>query len=184
MKVRSRYSRVFLTGFMGSGKSTVGPILANSVGYDFVDLDGLIEASEGRAIREIFQTDGEAYFRRRELEEIQRLSQRPKLVVSLGGGTLIQAETYRLIRSSGLLVYLKISPEQVFRRVRHRDDRPLLSDPQGRPLSTAELKARISQLYRERETLYASADITVESDPRQVGVTVDRVVREIASQLQ
>jgi len=180
MTTAARYSRVFLTGFMGSGKSTVGPILANSVGYGFEDLDALIEGAEGCSISEIFRIHGEVYFRRREREEVLRLCRQSRLVVSLGGGTLVEPETYRLIRSSGLLVYLKLSPEDVYQRVRHRDDRPLLADPEGRRLSPQELKARIEHLLRQREVLYASADITVESDARRVGVTVDRVVREIA----
>jgi shikimate kinase len=180
----ARYNRVFLTGFMGSGKSTVGPILANSVGYDFVDLDALIEAAEGCSISEIFRTRGEAYFRQREQEEILRLSVRPKLIVALGGGTLVVPETSRIIRSSGVLVYLKLSPEQVYQRVRHRGERPLLADVEGGRLSPDELKARIEHLYRQREALYASADITVESDARRVAVTVDRVVRELASLLE
>jgi len=176
----ARYSRVFLTGFMGSGKSTVGPILANSVGYDFVDLDAVIEGAEGCSISEIFRERGEVYFRRREREEVLRLCRKSRLVVSLGGGTLVQPETYQLIRSSGLLVYLKLSPEDVYQRVRHRDNRPLLADPEGGRLSAQELKARIEHLLRQREELYASADITVESDTRRVGVTVDRLVHEIA----
>ena len=179
MSPSSRHSRVFLTGFMGSGKSTVGPILANSIGYEFVDLDGLIEAADGCSIAQMFQRRGEAYFRGREHQELLRLCERTRLVVSLGGGTLGQPDTYRLVRSSGLLVYLKLSPEEVYQRVRHRDDRPLLADPQGRRLSPDQLRARIEQLYREREVLYASADITIESDARRVGVTVDRLVREL-----
>jgi shikimate kinase len=113
-----------------------------------------------------------------------RLSARPRLVVALGGGTLVVPETSRIIHSSGVLVYLKLSPEQVYQRVRHRDDRPLLADPQGGRLSPDELKARIEHLYRQREALYASADIAVESDARRVGVTVDRVMRELAPLLE
>jgi len=179
MSPSSRHRRVFLTGFMGSGKSTVGPILANSIGYDFVDLDSLIEAADGCSIAEMFRTRGEEYFRKREHEELLLLCKRSRLVVSLGGGTLGQPDTYGLVRSSGLLVYLKLSAEEVYQRVRHRDDRPLLADPGGQRLSPEQLRARIEQLYREREVLYASADITVESDARHVGVTVDRLVREL-----
>lgn len=183
MSAGLRYTRVFLTGFMGSGKSTVGPILANTVGYEFVDLDARIEAAEGRSIRAIFQSDGEGYFRAREHEEIAQLCTRSRLVVALGGGSLVQPKTYRLIRASGLVVYLKLSPDQLFQRVRHNDDRPLLSGPEGQRLTAAELKERIAQLYRQREKLYASADIIVESDARKVGVTVDRIMRELRRHL-
>jgi shikimate kinase len=169
---------------MGSGKSTVGPILANSIAYDFVDLDAAIERIEGRSISEIFRLHGERYFRQREREELIRMCVPTRLVIALGGGTLVQPETYRFIRASGLLVYLRLSPEELYRRVRHKDDRPLLTDAEGRRLRPEELKARIQTLYHERETLYASADITVESDIRRVGVTADRVARELASRLR
>jgi shikimate kinase len=183
MSAGPHYTRVFLTGFMGSGKSTVGPILANSVGYDFVDLDAQIEAAEGRSIRDIFRSEGEAHFRALEREEIARLCTRSRLVVALGGGTLVQPETHRLIRASGVLVYLKLSPDQLFQRVRRNEDRPLLSGPEGQHLTGPELKERIAQLYRQREELYASADIIVESDARSVGVTVERIVRELRRHL-
>ena len=169
--------RIYLTGFMGSGKSTIGPILANTLGYDFADVDRVVEKSEGLAVKEIFREKGEAYFREKEFQALLTLSVRPHLVISLGGGTLVQPAAFELIRSTGILVYLKMSPDEVMRRLQHRTDRPLLLDAEGGKLPEDELRARIEILYQERSPLYEAADVVVTTDETRVGMTVDRIVK-------
>jgi shikimate kinase len=169
--------RIYLTGFMGSGKSTIGPILANTIGYDFADIDRVVEQAEGSPVSRIFREQGEAYFRARELAALHTLCVRPRLVVSLGGGTLVQPAAYQLIRSTGILVYLKMSPEEVMRRLAHRTDRPLLLGADGEKLPEEQLRARIERLYGERAALYESADVVVPTDETRVGMTVDRIVK-------
>ena len=169
--------RIYLTGFMGSGKSTIGPILANTLGYDFADVDRVVERAEGRTVGELFRERGEEYFRRRELEALLSLSTRPHMVISLGGGTLVQPEAFRIIRSSGILVYLKMSLDEVVRRLQHRTDRPLLLGAEGQRLPEDQLRARVEALYRERSHLYEEADVVVTTDETRVGVMVDRIVR-------
>lgn len=171
--------RIYLTGFMGSGKSTIGPILANTLGYDFADVDRIVEQAEGFAVSQIFREKGEAYFRERELQALQSLSVRPHLVVSLGGGTLVQPAAFHLVRTTGILVYLKMSPEEVMRRLHHRTDRPLLLGADGERLPEEELRARIEKLYHERSSLYEAADVVVTTDETRVGMTVDRIVKLI-----
>jgi len=180
----NRRERIYLTGFMGSGKSTIGPILANTIGYEFVDLDRSIENAQGMTIVEIFRNRGQESFRDLERDELLRLSRRGRTVVSLGGGTLTSAESHRIVRQSGILVYLKIDAAELVGRLRHRDDRPLLSGPSGQRLSPEELRARIESLYRERAPVYESADLTVVVDRSRVGITVDRVVRALAPLLR
>lgn len=179
-----RRERVYLTGFMGSGKSTIGPILANTIGFDFVDLDRAIEESEGKSVTRVFQEDGEQYFRGVERSMLERLSTRPNLVVSLGGGTLSDRASLATVTSSGILVYIKISTELLFKRLQNRSDRPLLMGSDGNRLSGPELRERIESLAREREPLYAHADVTIEADERRVGITVDRVVRILTPYLR
>jgi shikimate kinase len=179
----ARKDRVYLTGFMGSGKSTLGPILANSIGYAFVDLDKAIEERERMSVREIFRVKGEHHFREREKKELQHVSTAPRTVIALGGGTLVDPENNRIVASTGLLVYLKLSREEVFQRLRHRSDRPMLADLDGDPLPEPLLRERIERLYREREPLYAAADVTILTDETRVGVTVDRLVRLLRSVL-
>jgi shikimate kinase len=113
-----------------------------------------------------------------------RLSTRPNLVVSLGGGTLSDRASLATVTSSGILVYIKISTELLFKRLQNRSDRPLLMGSDGNRLTGPELRERIERLAREREPLYARADVTIEADERRVGITVDRVVRILTPYLR
>lgn len=176
----AKRSRVYLTGFMGSGKSTIGPILANCLAYDFMDLDREIELEEGSSIARIFRDRGEEYFRRKEKEWVLHLSTRPHTVISLGGGALVDQESYRIVRQSGLLIYLQLPPDELYERLRRQIHRPLLTDNRGRFLRGAELRARIETLYRERHTLYESADLTIATDQVGVGITVDGILKKIS----
>ncbi len=180
----SRRDRIYITGFMGSGKSTVGPRLASALGYDYIDIDEAIERAEGRSVREIFEEKGERYFRALERDLVQKIAHAPRLVVSLGGGTLMDPDNYLDVSGSGIIVYLKAAPEQLFRRLQTKADRPMLMDISGRGLSEEELRIRIQQLYHAREQVYTRADITVESGEHDVGATVDLIVKQIAAILE
>jgi shikimate kinase len=179
-----RRDRIYLTGFMGCGKSTIGPILANTIGYNFVDVDKHIEQLDGRSINEIFSVEGEKRFRDLERAVLLKVSALPRTVISLGGGTMTIAENLELILGTGLVVYLKITPEQLFHRLRHRSDRPLLRGADGNQLSDDELKARIQHLYEARESLYARANIVVPTDGTKLGLTVDNIVKRISGLIQ
>jgi shikimate kinase len=172
--------RIYLTGFMGCGKSTVGPILANTLGYDFVDVDRTIEEAEGISIGEMFRLRGEDFFRRREREVIGQLPRDRKLVVALGGGAVVDPANRETLRTTGILVYLRVPRELLLKRLQHREDRPLLTDDGGSRLSEEDLRERIEALFRAREPFYAKADLIVDVDERHVGVTVDRVARSLA----
>jgi len=174
-----RKSLVYLTGFMGSGKSTIGPILANVLGYDFIDLDEHIEEREHRTVSDIFAENGEGYFRELEKAVIEELKQKSSTVISLGGGTITKVENLETIKSTGVLVYLKSSPQQIFRRMRNRLDRPLLRHPDGRPLSDRELMSRIQSTLALREVFYKQADVVVSTDGKKVGITVDEIARKL-----
>ena len=174
-----RKERVFLTGFMGSGKSTIGPILANTIGYEFVDLDRSIEEVEKESVSMIFRDHGEEYFRSRERTMLAKACGMMHVVVALGGGTLADEQNLQLVHASGVLVYLKLSREQVFLRLRRRNDRPLLSGPDGMPIDDKQLHKRIEDLYEAREPLYATADLTVQTDESRLGVTVDALVHRL-----
>jgi shikimate kinase len=179
-----RKDRIYLTGFMGCGKSTIGPILANSIGYDFVDVDRQIEQLEGRSINEIFTERGEKHFRDLERSVLMKVSILPRTVVSLGGGTMTVAENLEVILATGLVIYLKITPEQLFHRLRHRSDRPLLRTADGSRLGDEELKTRIRLLYEAREPLYARAHIVVPSDGKKLGLTVDQIAKSLTGLIQ
>ncbi len=175
---------VYITGFMGSGKSTIGPILANTIGYDFLDIDRRIEEKEHRVIEEIFSTNGEKLFREVEREVLDTVSKLRSVVVSLGGGTITGSDNLHLVKTSGVLVYLKADPRQIFQRLRHRTDRPLLRGLDDSPLSDEQMMDRIRWLIRERNKFYSQADIVVETGDKKVGMTVDEIVRKIRNLIE
>jgi len=177
--VNKQHSLIFLTGFSGSGKSTIGPLLANSLGYEFVDLDQTIETDAGQTITRIFAENGEECFRKLEEQTLNRLVSRDNLVISLGGGVLENDQSYALIKKSGTLVYLKSPIKILARRLCNKTDRPLLKGEKGRKLSYEEIEKKISTIFAKREPRYENADITVETDIKRIGSTVEELTRKI-----
>lgn len=176
-----RKNLIYLTGFMGSGKSTLAPILANTLGYTYRDIDAEIERLTGKKVNEIFTDSGEAYFREVERKLLLDISAEAcECVVSLGGGTIASDANLQIIKSSGILVYLKADAEQIYQRVRSKTDRPLLKTPDGRRLGEEDLRSRIRQLLLQREPYYLQADVTIVTGDRRVGLTVDEIVRAVS----
>ncbi len=177
--MKREHTLIFLTGFSGSGKSTIGPLLANSLGYEFVDLDQSIEKSAGKSITKIFAENGEEYFRALELRSLTELVEQKRLVVSLGGGVLENDPSFALIQKSGTMVYLKSPSRILARRLCNKTDRPLLKGENGRKLSREEIEEKITTILAKREPRYTSADITVETDVKRIGSTVEELTRKI-----
>jgi len=178
MSVRKK-KLIYLTGFMGSGKSTIAPILANTLGYSFIDIDNEIQSVSGKKIPEFFTELGESRFRELERRLLDRASRSDECVVSLGGGTIANDANLALIKSSGILIYLKADVEQILHRLRNKTDRPLLISIDGEKLSAEELRQRVSALLAVRESYYNQADVTVRTDELTIGRTVDEIVRLI-----
>lgn len=156
---------IFLVGFMGSGKTTLGRPLATRLNYDFIDLDRAIETGEGRTISEIFATDGEAHFRALERKYLERvIAQYKTAVISTGGGTPCFGENMALMNAHGITVYLKIAPRMLANR--------LLAAKVRRPLvegkSPEELLRYIEETLTERETYYGQANVVVGNPSRDV----------------
>lgn len=170
---------IYLTGFMGSGKSTVGPILANTLGYEFLDIDKLIEQKADRPIVQLFDAVGEKGFRTLEREAINEIAGLDGYVVSLGGGTIANEENFKIIQQSGIIVYLQLSQEVILQRVKHKQDRPMLKDAMGNQLPPLELPKRIEELLGRRELFYGRADIVVSTDKKKIGPTVDAIVQRL-----
>lgn len=164
MSARGLPERIFLVGFMGAGKSTVGRALAERTGYGFLDTDAEVEARAGRSIEELFRAHGEGYFREREWEALLSVATRTRLVVATGGG-LFLAEAHRdFIRRHGVSVWLDAPLDLVWERCR---------DLPGRPLSTT--RAELAELLAARRDRYALADHRVpvgELDPAAIAAAV------------
>ena len=149
---------IFLCGFMATGKTKVGRILAQVLDRPFVDTDELIEEAAGKSIPEIFKQDGEAAFRRLEQECVVRASQMSGLVISLGGGAITQEVNWEVIRATGVCLCFRASAETIFERVSRNAERPLLAG-----LDDAGRMARIREMLAEREAYYSRADLFVTS---------------------
>jgi shikimate kinase len=184
MSQNTKNTLVYLTGFMGSGKSTIGPILANTLGYAFADVDRLIEQRTGKSVREIFAEDGEKNFRALERQALEELSTREHHIVSLGGGSLTDARNFELVQRSGILIYLYSSQEHLVKRLQHKTDRPTLVDEEGELLPVDQLRARVRQLYHARSPIYAQAHLTIHTDDQKVGKSVDEIVKKLSAYIK
>jgi shikimate kinase len=152
------HTRIFLLGFMGSGKSTHGRKIAQMMGYDFVDMDLWIEEVNGMTVPEIFNTRGEPFFREQEHIAIENLSKLERVVVATGGGAPCHGNNMELMKRSGLTIYLKLSPEALLSRLKvSKNKRPLL---EGK--SEEEMRQTIVEMLSERESFYAGADMIID----------------------
>ncbi len=149
--------RIFLIGFMGCGKSTVGRLLAQRLGWQFVDLDEEIVHHEGMPIEQIFALHGEPYFRDREALLLENLLAHKPAVIALGGGTPAQEAVWTVLQQ-GLVVYLRCHAEELFRRLKDDNNRPML----GR-VAPAERLLLIKNLLQQREPFYLRAQLIVDS---------------------
>jgi shikimate kinase len=165
---------VYLIGFMGAGKSTVGRILGEALGMEFLDTDQLVVERAGLPIPEIFSRFGEKYFRELEREVIDEIAGKRGLVVALGGGAPMDDENWRRLRGSGVTVYLRESPEVLAERLADDDTRPLLVGHSGEAR-----KERIRSLLASREPRYLEADVVVECRGRRPEDIAAEIIRRL-----
>ena len=150
---------IYFTGFMASGKTRIGKLLAEHLKRDYMDSDALIVKRAGKSIAEIFEQDGEAKFRELEKEAIREISQKKKTVVSLGGGAITQSENVHTVKNSGILVCMRADPEVLCERIGRSNSRPLMAglEPEAR-------LEKIKTMITEREKFYSLADFNIESN--------------------
>lgn len=164
---------LFLVGMMGAGKTTIGRSLARILNREFVDLDHELEARCGVRVSLIFDIEGEEGFRKRETTALEECSRRRGIVLATGGGAVLAAENRSYLKERGVVVYLRASAEELYRRVARDRNRPLLQ--------TADPKSRIRSLLEEREPLYEDvASLTFETG----SMPVTQVVRSLIPLLQ
>lgn len=160
--------RIVLTGFMGSGKSTVGPLIAARLGWTFIDVDNIIEAEAGTTIAQIFATRGEPAFRDLEHATIARLAQEQNLVLALGGGAIERDETRTLLLDSPetLLIHLEVELKTTLARCSGTEDtRPVLAD-----------QANLAARYERRLPFYRTAHISIRADDKTPNQLADAVI--------
>jgi shikimate kinase len=182
MLINPKRSIFYLTGFMGSGKSTIGRELAERLGLKFYDLDILIEERAKKSIAQIFEEDGASIFRAIEAEVLKDISKLSYCVVALGGGTIMDFENLILTQQTGFLICLSASTEETWNRVSETERRILLEGKRLRntdKVTSNDIAQRIEQLKQIREPFYDESDIFIDT----TNLTVDEVVSEIIAKL-
>jgi shikimate kinase len=160
---------IYLVGFMGAGKTSVGLRLAELLDWSFVDLDEEIEKGQGESIRSIFKIRGEARFRELERGELDKVSAGTRTVVALGGGTFCSDENRRIISSTGVSIWLDTPVETLYRRCAGDESRPLFTS-----------RSEMEQLLEKRRPFYEQSSLRIEAGD----LSVDALARQIFKQLE
>ncbi len=164
---------IVLVGFMGTGKSTVGKILAKRLNRTWIDVDQKIEENEKRKIAEIFEKDGEARFRQLEKEMIKNIVLGQNLIITTGGGAVLDAENRAALKKNGFVITLSATPETIFKRVRQSRHRPLLK---------GDLLKEIERLLAEREPFYRESDCTFSTDGKSAAEVAEIIEAVLTSE--
>ncbi len=161
---------IVLTGFMATGKSSVGKSLAAKLNISFVDSDDFIEKKLNKKIKDIFKENGEQYFRQEETKVIEELSSLMSCVISCGGGVVLNKNNIDLLRKNGIIINLYASAQEVYKRIANNKDRPLLKD------TSVE---KIQELMNNRKKFYENCDISIKTD----NLSIDQITNLIISKI-
>lgn len=167
---------IVIIGFMGTGKTTVGRRLARRLKRKFIDTDLEIEKITGKSITQIFARDGATRFRSEEALLVKKLALRERLVISTGGGLVLNPENIRLLQENGIIVALTASPEVIYDRVRRNKNRPLLFN--------TNLKEKIRELLVERKGAYDVAELSVDTGACSIDGTVAQIIHYLLERNQ
>lgn len=159
---------IYLVGFMGTGKTSVGRLLAKEKGWNFIDLDELIELKQQRRIVDIFAKEGEPYFRKIEKKLLKQVSTQKKFVVACGGGVVLDKDNIKVMKKTGALICLCANCEEILKRVSSSTHRPILN--------VAKPRERIELLLKMRAPYYMQADKMIDTS----GLSVKQVVAKIS----
>lgn len=159
---------IALVGFMGTGKTVVGRRVAEKLGREFLELDEIIEKKEGISIREIFEKKGEPYFRKLERDAVKETVQKKGVIISAGGGAVIDEENFKNLKKDGIIICLEASPDVILERTKALTTRPLLNAPDP--------KKKIEELLKKRAPYYKKADFCINTDNLTVVQVVDKIM--------
>lgn len=166
---------IILTGFMGTGKTSVGRGLARGLNLKFIDTDDLIEKEAGICINEIFARFGEAYFRRLESKVINEVSSDENMIIATGGGAVSNPTNLLALKKNGTLICLTASIDVILSRIGSGDERPLISE--------GDKKETISNLLKVRELFYKKADFIVDTTTKSIKEVVEEVLKIVETSL-
>ncbi|MCF7873285.1 MAG: shikimate kinase [Candidatus Omnitrophica bacterium] len=160
---------IYLVGFMGTGKTAVGRVLADKLSRRFVEMDQLIEKQENKEIKDIFAENGQEYFRKLENQLLKKLSSQSNLVVSCGGGVVCNQDNLDILQNTGYVFSLSASPNSIFERIKGSNHRPLLNG--ANPLE------KIKELLEIRKLFYKKAGIKIDTDNLSVEDVADYILK-------
>ncbi|MDD3150869.1 MAG: shikimate kinase [Candidatus Gastranaerophilales bacterium] len=160
---------IVLIGLMGSGKTTIGKLLAQKLGLNFIDTDSIIEKEANKTINEIFENYGEELFRKLESNTIKEISKREEKVISTGGGIVENPENMQNLRKNGIIVYLEAGPKELYERIKGDNNRPLLKN---NPKDT------LKNLFEKRSPLYKQADIIVNTEHKESYEIINEIIEK------
>lgn len=163
---------IILIGFMGTGKSSVGALLASKLGASFIDLDNAVESKYDMTISEMFEKYGEDFFRKCEKETVKEIASRKNTVIATGGGTVKDEENREILSDCGFIVALKASADVVYERTVKEGTRPLLDN-----LNEVDRRKKIADLMQERQSIYETADLSILTDDMSPMQAVDEIMR-------
>jgi shikimate kinase len=170
--VKNKFSKnIYLLGFMGAGKTSVGKVLAKKLRLEFRDLDELIEGECGKTISRLFSEDGEDFFRDLESNKLLTISKNSGQIISTGGGVVLRQANWEVMEKGGITVYLKASPDVLWSRIRNDSSRPLLQVE--KPFE------RVNDLLSMRIPFYEKADIIIETENKSPENIADDIIRHI-----
>lgn len=170
-------SSLFLCGMMGSGKTTVGKILAKKLDRSFIDLDEEIEKGVGMSISEIFRSEGEQRFRVFEKKAVLRAVDKPYCVIALGGGALQNQEIVDRIKKNGLLIFLDAPLSVLLERLRNDSGRPLLQNTEGK-----ETEKKIARLLSKRIKYYSQSHISIKTERYSPELIAETIIKKTSNE--
>ena len=156
----NKFSQIFLIGQSGSGKTTIGKILADKLSFKFIDTDTFITSEMKLSIKEIFNTMGEQFFRQKEIELLKNIDRSKKIVISTGGGLPEISNSFNLMKKNGLIIWINSSPKEIERRLvsSNRGHRPLLFN------NDLDLIENLEEQLKKRYDVYSKADLIIKND--------------------
>jgi shikimate kinase len=166
---------IFLTGFMGCGKTSVGRMLSSRLGCEFIDLDEVIVNEAGTSIKDIFASQGEPAFRQLESQALSGVASRAGAVVSTGGGAVIAEQNRNVMRQSGFIVNLTASVEAIAARLTGDSERPLLAGDAS--------VQRIRDMLQVRDRFYADADLRIDTTAKKIHEVVGEIIQSLKGSL-
>ncbi|MDR1952006.1 MAG: shikimate kinase [Elusimicrobiota bacterium] len=160
---------IALIGFMGTGKTTIGKIVSKKIGFSFYDIDSIIELNEKKSISDIFIEYGEKFFRHIEAEVIEEASKKNELVISCGGGAVLDKKNIENLRTNAIIINLQTDPETIYKRVKNKANRPVLG---SKNISIEKIK----ELLYLRKDAYLNCDFSIDSTDIKPEKAADMIV--------